>query len=371
MAEIKENKMDQISSDLAQKFIDALQEEKLPWSKGYDVNYHSPFNPATGTIYKGTSHIILLCNNIEKGYEDPRYMTFNNAKDLGGYIRKGEKGIACVRFQPKTINVTDKDGKVILNDKGDPEQKEILIPCPYTVFNVAQIDGLENVIKPLTTAKHQWDPNERAEALIKNSQAKIMHSEYRDIIEAPFYSPYLDQIGMPERYQFKSAERYYGTLLHELCHWTGHPSRLNRFSDNENDKTLGFASPEYAKEELRAEIGSSLLCMTLGIKHDLDDNSKAYVKSWVKVLENDPREILKATGQADKIASYLRQYDIVKEQNHEPLLRAYTGNLKDQNLGNIKQSAITRIDLNVRQRVFDFSKTQQEKTIPIQSSLER
>ena len=372
MAYQLESKMDQISSELAQKFIAALKEETLPWSKGYDVNYHPPFNPATGTVYKGASNVILLLNNIEKGYTDPRYLTFNNAKDLGGHVRRGEKGVTCICIQPKTINLTDQEGKVILNEKEEPKQRELLIPCPYTVFNVAQIDGLEHVLKPLNLAaeKHQWDPHERAEELIKNSQAKITHSEFRDIVEAPCYSPYLDQIFMLERYQFKSTERYYGTLLHELCHWTGHPSRLNRFDEKAHN--LGFGRPEYAKEELRAEIGSSLMCLTLGIKHDLDDNSKAYVKSWIKVLENDPREILKAAAQADKIAAYLRQYDIVKEKPNEPLLKPYQGKVHPQDIENVKQQAVKRIDLNVKQRIFDFSPVKkQEKSIPTQTSLER
>ncbi len=183
----RKSKMDQISSELTQKFIAALKEETLPWSKGYDVNYHPPFNPATGTVYKGASNVILLLNNIEKGYTDPRYLTFNNAKDLGEHVRRGEKGVTCIRIQPKAINLTDQEGKVILNEKGEPKQRELLIPCPYTVFNVAQIDDLEHVLKPLNSVaeKHQWDPHERAEALIKNSQAKIPYSEFRDIVEAP------------------------------------------------------------------------------------------------------------------------------------------------------------------------------------------
>lgn len=390
MAYTQVNKMDQISSDLAQIFIKALKEDRLPFDKGFDDNFHLPFNPATGTVYKGTSCFILLCNKIDKGYEDPRYMTFNNAKDLGGHVRKGEKGVACVRFQPKTINVTDKDGKVILDEKGEPEKRELLIPCPYTVFNVEQIEGLEHVLKPLTPPDHQWEPHERAEALIKNSQAVIKHSDHWF---TPCYMPIEDEIRMPERKQFHTNNDYYGVLMHELCHWTGHKSRLNRFKTDpfeviSDPEELKNSRIDYAKEELRAEIGSSILCTTIGVYSHLYSSKstfenidpirkhKSYIQSWIKILENDPREILKATAQADKIASYLRQYDIVKEKPNEPLLKPYSGKVPSRSIENVKQQAIARIDLNVKQRTLDFSqaKPTQDKSIPTQlnqSSLER
>ena len=176
--------------------------------------------------------------------------------------------------------------------------------------------------------------------------------------------------------------------MHELCHWTGHKSRLNRFKNDpfeviSDPEELQRSQIDYAKEELRAEIGSSILCTTLGVYSHLYSSKstfenidpirkhKSYIQSWIKILENDPREILKATAQADKIASYLRQFDIVKEKPNEPLLKPYQGKVPARDIESVKQQAIARIDLNVKQRTFDFSqvKAKQEKISP--TSLER
>ena len=152
---------------------------------------------------------------------------------------------------------------------------------------------------------------------------------------------------MPGRNQFTSAENYYGTLLHELCHWTGHPKRLNRFAGNAGK--MGFGQPEYAREELRAEIGSSILCLSLGIQHELDPNSKAYVKAWIKALENDPKEILRAAAQSDKIVTYLRQYDPVKEPPLTPLLAPNNAKIKPQELPQVKE----QVNQNVKERIIN------------------
>lgn len=149
----------------------------------------------------------------------------------------------------------------------------------------------------------------------------------------------IDEIRMPKREQFHDAGAYYGTLLHELSHWSGHPSRMNRFKDDVN---TGFGSKEYAREELRAEIGSSLLCSTIGVPYDLGNN-KAYVQSWAEHLEKDPKEILYATAAADKIVTYLRQFDPVKDKPITPLLNYNKEKITSQKVLPMKMQALSGI----------------------------
>lgn len=353
----KANRQEEITRKLADEFIKSLKENgDLPWNKGYDaIPGMTQHNPASGTHYQGVSKLILYLECMEKDYGDPRWLTFNQAKHLGGSVMKGERATWCVRWQPIEELVTDKEGKPLLDDKGQQRKREFLIPCPYAVFNVKQISGLN--LPPLEKPNHQWEPHARAEELIKNSKAEIVHSEYQDLFTSPCYIPYLDQISMPVRNQFTSAENYYGTLLHELCHWTGHPKRLNRFAGNA-DK-MGFGQPEYAREELRAEIGSSILCLSLGIQHELDPNSKAYVKSWIKALENDPKEILRAAAQSDKIVTYLRQYDPVKEPPLTPLLAPNNTKIKPQELPQVKE----QVNQNVKERIINAQKQFTSRTL--------
>ena len=174
-----------------------------------------------------------------------------------------------------------------------------------TVFNGEQIDGLPpQQIKP--KAEQQWDAVERAEHILNALRATITHAAG----DRAFYRPSTDSITLPEKSQFESADRYYATALHELGHWTGHSSRLDR------DLTHPFGSEGYAKEELRAEISSIIMGEELNIGHDPGQHA-AYVKSWIKVLEDDPLEIFRASSDAEKIHKYLLAFEQVQEQEKE------------------------------------------------------
>ncbi|MCB1976022.1 MAG: hypothetical protein KDE66_03260, partial [Nitrosomonas sp.] len=166
-----------------------------------------------------------------------------------------------------------------------------------------QIDNLpELVIEPPT-----WNPIERAEQILQASNAAIEHGEF----DRAFYRPVTDRIHLPHKHQFETPDRYYATALHELGHWTGHESRLNR------DLAHPFGSEGYAREELRAEIASMLLGHELGIGHDPGQHA-AYVASWIKTLEEDPTEIFRAAADAEKIQDYVlafvRQQELVEQE---------------------------------------------------------
>jgi putative DNA primase/helicase len=159
-----------------------------------------------------------------------------------------------------------------------------------TVINAEQIDGLP----PLARPEAAWDPIERIEQMLQRSGAMIRHSE----ADRAFYRPATDSIHLPPQSQFSSPDRYYATLLHELGHWTGHPSRLDR------DLAHAFGSEGYAREELRAEIASLILGDELGIGHDPRQHA-AYVGTWIQVLQDDPLEIFRAAADAEKIQAYV------------------------------------------------------------------
>lgn len=171
-----------------------------------------------------------------------------------------------------------------------------MIPCRFVVFNAEQTEGLN--LPKWKAPEVTWDPNERAEKILKTSNAVIHHK----LGNAAFYSPSADSITLPERGQFAKASDYYDTVLHELGHWTGHESRLNR------DLSGRFGTPDYAKEELRAEIASMMLASEIGLPHNAQQHV-AYVSSWIKVLKEDPVEIIRASADAQKITDFVKNLE--------------------------------------------------------------
>ena len=214
-------------------------------------------------------------------------------------MRKGEKG-TLVQYWKFTDQVPLKDerGKPLLDQDGNKRYRSVELAKPKVfsavVFNAEQIEGLPPLESLFPKGAPAWDRHERAEAVLQASGAEIRH----DQDDRAFYRPSTDRIHLPGRESFKSADAYYATALHELGHHSGHPTRLNR------DLAHPFGSEGYAKEELRAEIASLMIGDQLGIGHDPGQHS-AYVKSWVKVLREDPKEILRAARDADKIAHVL------------------------------------------------------------------
>lgn len=268
---------------LVNELIEAMKANKAPWQRPFSAQDMPPaYNASTGKRYTGSNAFNLMMVADKNGYHDPRFVTFNQIKELGGHVNKGEKG-----HQIKTpMLIKDKDLKP--NEKGEIPQKTIF--KPVTVFNAAQVTGLPEYKKPELT----WSPNEVAEKLLQASKAVI----HEKPINNAYYSSSTDEITLPQRASFKTPEDFYATALHELGHWTGHESRLNRDLKHE------FGSEGYAKEELVAEISSMLMSRELGVKHNVD-NHAAYTNSWIKALENNPDEIFNAAAKADKVVDYV------------------------------------------------------------------
>ncbi len=294
---------------VAEKLIEQLKAGTAPWQRPWEPgqpNAYLPFNPTTGKRYKGINAIHLMA----QGRSDGRWMTYKQAAAVGAQVRRGEKGtpVQYWKFSEEQDKLDD-NGRPVLDAKGQPVKETVMLERPRvffaTVFNAEQIDGLP----PLTPPKEQtWNAVERAEHILNASGAKITHAPG----DRAFYRPSTDSITLPERGQFPSADRYYATALHELGHWTGHPSRLDR------DMAHPFGSEGYAKEELRAEIASMILGDELGIGHDPGQHA-AYVASWIKVLQDEPMEVFRAAADAEKIHDYVLAFEQkqVQEQTQQ------------------------------------------------------
>jgi len=279
---------------VAEKLIEQLRQGTAPWQRPWEAGEAAsllPINPTTGKRYRGINAIQLL----SQGRIDQRWLTYKQAAAAGAQVRKGEHGTAIQywKFSEEQTR-TDESGKPVLDAQGQPVKAEVRLERPRvffaTVFNAEQIDGLP----PMQRKEQTWDAVERAEAILLASGAVIQHGGQN----RAFYRLRTDSIHLPDKGQFPSADNYYAIALHELGHWTGHPSRLGR------DLAHPFGSEGYAKEELRAEIASMILGDELGIGHDPGQHA-AYVGTWINVLRDDPLEIFRAAADAEKIHGYV------------------------------------------------------------------
>lgn len=311
-----EERLQQFADELVKK----IEANEAPWQKGW-VSGMGDILPVNHQAkpYRGNNLLDLMMTAQAKGYSDNRWYTFNNAKDYGGHVRKGEKGTVITFFsRTKTENKKDEQGNTIYDKDGNPEKVTFLLERPIIttaiVFNAEQIEGLPP--RELTTPLSEWERIERAEAIAQGIQSQGVTIEHR-FGDRAYYSPTEDKIVMPDRGQFPTPDAYYATLLHEIGHSTGHKDRLNR------DLSGGFDSESYAKEELRAEIASMIVGEQLQIGYDPSQHH-AYLKSWAKVIKEDPKEILRAVKDADAIYEYLFSFSKDLEITAEPIKETRT-----------------------------------------------
>lgn len=288
--------------EFVEKIIEHLKAGTAPWQQPWHPGktLAAPHNPASGTVYRGMNRVHLALS----GYEDPRWMTLRQANDNGLRILPGSKATPVVYFQfTKEQDRIGEDGKSVIGEDGKPQKQTVELDKPIIrfahVFNAEQIDGMPPL--ELTDKAFEWEPVEKAENILSASGADIRH----DQSNRAFYRYATDSIHLPPRENFEEPGLYYGTALHELGHWTRHASRLDR----ENGP---FGSEMYAREELRAEIASWMLGQDIGIPHDPEQHA-AYVNSWIKALEDDPYEIVRACRDAEHIKEYLLGLEMKKE----------------------------------------------------------
>jgi antirestriction protein ArdC len=223
-------------------------------------------------------------------YSAPFWLTFKQAQEIGGHVKRGER--ACPVVFWKWLDV---------DNEATGEKQRIPLLRYYSVFNVAQCEGISVPVSADTMREHS--PVHAAESIVA---AMPKCPEIRHGLDRAFYSPAGDLVGMPSPEHFKSAEDYYSVIFHELTHSTGHQTRLNRKAVSDSDGSWSaFGSNPYAKEELVAEMGSAFLCGESGIVERTIDNSAAYISNWLTRLQDDAKLVVNAAAQAQKAADWI------------------------------------------------------------------
>ena len=282
---------------VAQEVIEALQKGTAPWVKPWEPGDmpEGPKNALTGRPYRGSNRVYLT---LKQPDDDPRWCTYRQAQQLGAQVREGSQGarIQYWQFHEERM-LKDEAGRPVLDDKGQKQFEKVWLERPKgfsaVVFHASQVEGLPPLEK--RAEKPEWERHSEAEKLLGASAAEIHHDQG----DRAFYNVSKDEIHLPPRDQFPTADRYYATALHEVGHSTGHPDRLNR------DLAHPFGSEPYAKEELRAELASYMLGSELGIGHDPGQHH-AYIESWIKTLKDDPQELFRASRDAQTICDYVQ-----------------------------------------------------------------
>ena len=292
MTNISQNRPD-VYSRITDKSGADLEQGVRPWFKPWNAEHAAgkitrPLRH-NGIPYKGINVIMLWSAATVKGYACPLWLTFKQALELGGNVRKGETGELVVYANSITKTETD--------EKGEETEREIPFLKGYTVFNAEQCENLPAHY----TARAEppaLTPLQRIEAVDKFFAATgidIRHGGNR-----AFYAEVPDYVQMPPFETFRDAESHAATLAHELTHWTKHDKRLARDMGR-----VKWGDAGYAREELVAELGSAFLCADLGITPEVREDHAAYIASWLKVLKDDKRFIFSAASQAQRAAGYL------------------------------------------------------------------
>ena len=271
-------------SDVTARIVQSLEAGALPWDKPFTSKVSiMPMNAVSNRPYSGIN-VLLFWLSADLGYAKPRYLTYKQAQEHGGNVRRGEHGTKLYFFKQFDIK-----------DKSTGEDKTIPLLREYTVFNVSQCEGLPDRIVhgPDAVSSNADDREALADAFIKSTGA-----DFREGTGKPCYVPSRDFISMPSFAAFKDCPAFYSVAFHELVHWTGAKNRLDR------DFSGRFGTRAYAAEELVAEIGAAFINAEFGF--DRIPQNAAYLATWIELLKDDPRAIFTAASKASKAAEYLR-----------------------------------------------------------------
>jgi len=268
--------------DVTRQIKAQLEAGTRPWIKPWNGGGMPLPQRCNGEHYQGINIILLWM----MGRTAPTWMTYNQAKQLGGQVRRGEKGTGICYTAPVTTK----------------EDETYRVYKWYTVFNAEQIDGLppQYYPQPVQDFVNTDKLIMPAEKLISDTGADIRHGEAK-----AYYVPAHDYINMPEFGEFRSALDYYSTMFHELVHWTGHKTRMDRkFSRNKTD---------YAIEELVAEMGSAFLMAHLGLEATVREDHASYLAHWLKALDNDSKFIFSAASAASQAVTHITAKHAARE----------------------------------------------------------
>ncbi len=285
-------------AEVTGRIIAELEEGRLPWVQPWDsaaCECTMPQNAGTGRKYSGINVLILWAEVVHRGFASQRWLTYRQAAAAGGNVRRGEKGtIICYadRFTPKSEAEASRGE--------DREARQVAFLKRFTVFNLEQCEGLPDDFTPDAAAVDPVLAVAEADALIAASGARFQIGGGE-----AFYSARHDFVQVPPQAAFPEPINWYRTALHELGHWTGHGTRLDR------DQKGGFGSEAYAKEELVAEMAAAFTCASLGIAPTVRHSD--YIASWLSVLRGDEKAIFRAASQASKATDFLLAFAGVEQ----------------------------------------------------------
>ena len=274
------------------RIIEQLEQGVKPWLKPWNAEHAAgritrPLRHS-GEAYRGINILMLWESADAQGFSCPLWLTFKQAKELGGHVKKGEKSTPVV--YASSFKKTEQ------SDSGEEVDREIPFLKEYRVFNAEQCEGLpDRFYETKQPPNRDIEKIAHADEFFRNTGAEIVEGGNRAC-----YSVTTDQVRMPKIETFRDAESHAATLAHELTHWTRHPSRLDR---DLGRKKWGDAG--YAMEELVAELGSAFLCADLDLKPEERDDHAAYIEHWLKVLKDDKRAIFSAASLATKAVDFL------------------------------------------------------------------
>ena len=287
--------------EVTDRIIERIEAGTAPWQRLWDPVRHPgapafPVNAATGKTYRGVN--VLLLGSDSRSSDDPRWCGYEQAKARGWQVRAGERGATIYFFKRLEIpEAGETDAGSPLDEDERPVCRTVPLLRRHTVFHASQIEGIPSLEAAYGPADalpdHVWEAEDRLENLLHRSGARIVHGGDR-----AYYHPVEDFIALPPRERFPSATDFFGVAFHELGHWTGHETRLNRPFAARRD------APEYAREELRAELASAFLGAELGIRHDLEQHA-TYLERYLGLLRGDHREIFRASRDAQAIADLI------------------------------------------------------------------
>lgn len=297
------------------KIISALESGVTPWERPWQsVNRNAadyfPHNGLTHRFYSGVNVLLLWLAARDNGYQSHQWLTFKQANEAGGNVRKGEKASLAIFFKPYKIAKKNGAGAPVLNAQGEPIMEERAVIKYMPLFNTEQCENLpENLTSSHSPTSAPVVAEQNMQAVMALVNALGTPLQHRPQNRA-FYRPSTDTITLPMPDQFVSTGDYQATLLHELTHATGHQQRLGR--EGIVRKSGRFGDPVYAFEELIAEIGSAYLCANLNISGEIQHAS--YLNGWLKVLKGDKHAIFRACRQAREASDFLLNMQVNQQQ---------------------------------------------------------
>ena len=287
MAKFKKKTTEEIQRDIASKIIKQMETAGTDWLRSWAVPQgDQPTSMSTGKHYNGINWLILGIERAAKGYKSGQWATYQQWKKRDAQVRKGETGTQVVLYKPIIIKERQDDGTT--------EEKNVRLLRAFTVFNADQVDGYEAPTCDDMANVRDDNPETLFDTIAASVGCEVRH----DNIASAYCEGRGAYINMPYCNQFASPEAYAATGFHEMIHWTGAVSRLDR-------ETFAKYAKHRPEEELVAELGAAMLCGVTGVSPEPREDHATYLNGWLKAIKDDPKAIFRAAAKASAASTYI------------------------------------------------------------------